>query len=408
MPKRFCILAVFIIFLLSLSFSSFADKSGTCKNPNGGNYCNSESQLSQCYCDEACTKYGDCCTDYKLVCDKCVAEGKTCGGIQGIQCCLGFHCEIPKDNVISDATGACIKDKAECKSDSDCPPLACIAAPCPKISCVDGKCVTVDQNICDKNLCKKYICCDNSKDVCPAGFPSQCSSCSKNICSSCGNGICEDGEDDSIGCKPCTTGDCPKIACFPGSCPKDCKAECKSDSDCPPIACIAAPCPKISCVDGKCQIPTKCGNGICEDGEADDCPACTKSIPPCAIACKAGNCPQDCKAKTTCEHSDNGINYFVKGTVTACPLVGKGPCTATTDSCINNNLIEYYCSNDQILKISYYCNNGCVDGACIQYQNQITKQDVINWINSNCIVSQTSSGKVTGNIVKKIVKKAIY
>ena len=286
MSKRFCILAVFIIFLLSLSFSSFADKSGTCKNPNGGNYCNSESQLSQCYCDEACTKYGDCCTDYQLVCDKCVAEGKTCGGIQGIQCCLGFHCEIPKDNVINDATGACIKDKIECKSDSDCPPIACIAAPCPKISCVDGKCVIVDQNICDKNLCKKYICCDNSKDVCPAGFPSQCSSCSKNICSSC-------------------------------------------------------------------------GNGICEEGEADDCPACTKSIPPCAIACKAGTCPHDCKAKTTCEDSDNGINYFVKGTVTACPLVGKGPCTATTDSCsINNNLIEYYCSNDQISKISYYCNNG--------------------------------------------------
>ena len=70
--------AYFLIFVLLFSISiSFVDaKAGTCKNPNGGTYCNSKSQVSDCACDAACVAYGDCCDDYKEICDGPTASGK--------------------------------------------------------------------------------------------------------------------------------------------------------------------------------------------------------------------------------------------------------------------------------------------------------------------------------------------
>ena len=40
-----------------------------------------------------------------------------------------------------------------------------------------------------------------------------------------------------------------------------------------------------------------CGNGICEAGEADYCPPCVYSNPPCMAPCTAGTCNQDCSAR---------------------------------------------------------------------------------------------------------------
>ena len=64
---------VVFLFILVLLFSfsvNFIDavKSGSCSNPSGGNYCNGKSN-SECHCDAACDKYGDCCDDYKQICD---------------------------------------------------------------------------------------------------------------------------------------------------------------------------------------------------------------------------------------------------------------------------------------------------------------------------------------------------
>jgi hypothetical protein len=39
---------------------------------------------------------------------------------------------------------------------------------------------------------------------------------------------------------------------------------------------------------------TTCGNGICDPGEASQCPACYYSTPPCLAPCTAGTCPEDC------------------------------------------------------------------------------------------------------------------
>lgn len=47
-----------------------------------------------------------------------------------------------------------------------------------------------------------------------------------------------------------------------------------------------------------CRPEQKCGNGICDPGEADACPACYYNTPPCLAPCTAGTCPGDCAAQT--------------------------------------------------------------------------------------------------------------
>jgi hypothetical protein len=41
-----------------------------------------------------------------------------------------------------------------------------------------------------------------------------------------------------------------------------------------------------------------CGDGVCDAGEADSCPTCYYSTPPCLAPCTAGTCPEDCAATT--------------------------------------------------------------------------------------------------------------
>ncbi len=41
---------------------------GSCKNPSGGNYCGKKSP-DNCWCDNLCVQYNDCCEDKKQVCD---------------------------------------------------------------------------------------------------------------------------------------------------------------------------------------------------------------------------------------------------------------------------------------------------------------------------------------------------
>ena len=44
-----------------------ADSSGSCKGAGSADYCGGASS-GTCYCDDACTGYGDCCADYVAVC----------------------------------------------------------------------------------------------------------------------------------------------------------------------------------------------------------------------------------------------------------------------------------------------------------------------------------------------------
>jgi hypothetical protein len=45
-----------------------ADAAGSCAAPDGGDFCGGPSD-GACWCDDLCSKYGDCCPDKPLVCD---------------------------------------------------------------------------------------------------------------------------------------------------------------------------------------------------------------------------------------------------------------------------------------------------------------------------------------------------
>ena len=69
-----------------------------------------------------------------------------------------------------------------------------------------------------------------------------------------------------------------------------------------------------------------------------------------------------------CTDSDDGINYYVKGSVSG--LISNIQ-SSRIDRCggpdPNNYLVEYYCQDNNIFSISqaFLCQNGCLDGACV-------------------------------------------
>jgi hypothetical protein len=186
--------------------------------------------------------------------------------------------------------------------------------------------------------------------------------------------------------------------------------ECTNDSDCPQVPCIPSQCPVNRCIDGKCVLkydnPT-CGNGKCEQGEADECPSCVYSNPPCEAPCKVGTCPKDCN-QNKCTDSDGGIDYYVKGETAVCPTTGNGVCTAAADSCSGNYLNEFYCNGNSISSLTYNCLNGCLDGACKQTSiivGEVETDKKFYGLGENVIIAATIS--YTGSYADSI-KAIIY
>jgi len=120
-------------------------------------------------------------------------------------------------------------------------------------------------------------------------------------------------------------------------------------------------CPN-GCKDGAC-IRSFCGNGICEDGEANIQPTCNQGQV-CTQNIIVGTCPQDCQ-NNFCTDSDNGKNKYVSGTTCF-----EGNCK--TDTCNKSSfgesyVIENYCYNKNNPSDMYmYCANDCINNSCIR------------------------------------------
>lgn len=112
-----------------------------------------------------------------------------------------------------------------------------------------------------------------------------------------------------------------------------------------------------------------------------------------------------------CIDSDGGKDYYLKG-----HTIYNNE-YKTDDICYGNYLHESYCKDNSSSQEIYLCPNGCKDGACIaETVKQITKQDVINWVDQNCYdqtisvstvqntvsasQSGTKSAAITGNAIK--------
>lgn len=65
-----------------------ADNIGSCENTAGGDYCGGPSGEGNCWCDDLCEDYGDCCGDKPFTCDDVPAPAELC--LHDDQCDSGF------------------------------------------------------------------------------------------------------------------------------------------------------------------------------------------------------------------------------------------------------------------------------------------------------------------------------
>jgi hypothetical protein len=87
-----------------------ADAIGTCASTN----CDGPAEGGNCWCDDLCAEFGDCCSDRVEICEAPVAPA--CGGLLGLQCAEGFYCDFDDEANcgIADQTGTCREIPADC------------------------------------------------------------------------------------------------------------------------------------------------------------------------------------------------------------------------------------------------------------------------------------------------------
>ncbi|HET6582001.1 MAG TPA: hypothetical protein VFG69_01115 [Nannocystaceae bacterium] len=227
-----------------------ADLVGSCEH-HGKEFCGGKGK-GNCWCDDACAEFGDCCSDADEVCgiDEPEPEGQACGGIAGLPCDEGEFCSFAPEAMCgaADQLGECVAQpevcialfQPVCGCDGETYGNSCNAAAAGVsvahegecevqgefcggfggIPCPDGKeCIDDPNDDCDPNKggadCGG-ICVDGPE--CPPVF------CAL---------FCENGfETDENGCEICSCKDDDDREIAEGQCIKNSLDECSSDADC--------------------------------------------------------------------------------------------------------------------------------------------------------------------------------
>ena len=69
--------------------------------------------MANCFCDDQCQSFGDCCADKADVCE---APEQACGGLLGLACDAGEYCHFEPDQMsgAADQTGVCLTTPEAC------------------------------------------------------------------------------------------------------------------------------------------------------------------------------------------------------------------------------------------------------------------------------------------------------
>ncbi len=94
-----------------------ADLVGSCELPNGNDLCGGHG-VGNCWCDDLCVEYGDCCSDADTVCglEEPEPAGEPCGGFLGDTCDDDEYCAYEAGQYCgaADASSTCEPQPEAC------------------------------------------------------------------------------------------------------------------------------------------------------------------------------------------------------------------------------------------------------------------------------------------------------
>jgi len=203
-----------------------ADAIGSCAASD----CDGQAEGGNCWCDDMCAEFGDCCTDRVDVCEAPVSQ--TCGGLAGSQCDDGFYCDYGSEARcgLADQTGVCREI-----------PTTCTGALAPVCGC-NGVTYT---NSCDAAHAGMSV---GSEGVCE-GDTAPAATCGGQLARSCGDeSFCSYEPDAACGVAD-AIGTCEAR---PQACSRDYKPVCGCDSHTYNNACEANMAGTTVAADGAC------------------------------------------------------------------------------------------------------------------------------------------------------------
>jgi hypothetical protein len=208
--------------------------------PDGGDLCGDKG-TGNCWCDDLCADFGDCCSDAADVCglDAPEPEGDACGGIAGLQCDEGEFCMWSPEQFCgaADHLGVCTPQ-----------PEACIALFAPVCGC-DGQTYS---NSCMAAAAGMSVVHDGACDAEPGQF-----------CGGIAGIACPEGQ-------VCVND--PTDTCDPALGGADCGGVCVPDTDaCPDAATLwQQGCP-LFCENGFATGDDGCLTCSCAEPEPEPC-----------------------------------------------------------------------------------------------------------------------------------------